>query len=285
MPYPYFSRNGAVLPIDQAIVRLDDVHYSYGFGVYETIRLSNGTMFFLEEHCERLMASAQAIDLTHRFSAEFIGQTIRELVRKNDVQTCNLKVLLIGGATAADATLYVMCLAPLFVDRALYKHGARAITQACERPFPQAKTLNMLPSYLAYRRAKAAGAYDALLVNRHGHITEGTRTNFFALKGRSLVTPPTADILPGVTRRHVLEVAQTHNFQVSEHPVTIAELGDYDSCFLTSTSSRILPLRTVDAQLIGPPSGPLQELMQAFRYSLKAVAGATPRPLQTQAID
>lgn len=264
MSYSYFSRNGEILPIDDATIPLSNVEYSYGFGVYESIRIANGTVYFLPEHCHRLMKSAEVISLEHNFTAEFVAQSISSLLAKNAAETCNIKVLLIGGRSAQAATLYILCLNPLFPNRKLYRNGVTAITYEYERDFPQAKTLNMLPSYLAYRQARAAGAYDALLINRDGNIIEGTRTNFFALKDRTIFTPPESVVLPGVTRHHVLEVARQNNYQLIEQQIPLTSLQEYDDFFLTSTSSKIMPLHSIDAQVIGVPGDELLNLMNLF---------------------
>ncbi len=267
MAYEFFSHNGHLLPTTQAVVPLDSIEYSYGYGVYETIRVSHGTAHFVDEHCARLQASADAIELEHSFKPSEIMQFITDLVHANEVETCNLKVLLIGGRTAAAAQLYIMCLAPYFVDRKLYKTGCHCTTYEYERMYPHAKTLNMLPSYLAYRSAVRAGAHDALLINRRGEITEGTRSNFFTLKDKTIYSPPEADILLGVTRDHALKAAKEQGFEIVERPIPLASLSDYDAAFLTSTSAKILPIRSVNTtSYVSIPSA-LTELMRLFNQT------------------
>jgi branched-subunit amino acid aminotransferase/4-amino-4-deoxychorismate lyase len=146
--YPYFSRNGQLLTIDKAVVPLDSVEYSYGFGVYETIRVTKSIPNFLDEHCARLMASAAAIGLEHLYESKIVQTAATDLLTANKVEACNLKILLVGGSGKETASLYILCLNPLFPDRKLYKSGVHTITKSVERPFPQAKTLNMLPSFL-----------------------------------------------------------------------------------------------------------------------------------------
>jgi branched-chain amino acid aminotransferase len=270
MPYKYFSHNGDIVPLEQASVPLSRVEYSYGFGVYETIRVSKGTVFFADEHCQRLMNSAQIIDLAHPFTSDFVLAAMQELIKQNDVETCNLKILLIGGPDPSSATLDILCLNPLFPDRNLYKTGATCITYNYEREFPGAKTLNMLSSYLAYREAARAGAYDALLINRQGCITEGTRTNFFAIQDRTLVSPPSDSILPGVTRDHVLKVARQQGFQIIEQDIKLSGLDQYDGAFITSTPIKILPLRSINNYTFKksvPPA--IKALMTAFEEYLQ----------------
>src|SRR5687767_649338 len=99
MKYSHFSHNGHVLPIEQAVVPLGNIEYSYGFGVYETIRLANDRIYFLEEHCRRLMDSAAIISLEHGFTPEFVKKSVKKLVEKAKPEACNIKVLLVGGKT------------------------------------------------------------------------------------------------------------------------------------------------------------------------------------------
>lgn len=264
IPYKYFSRNGEILPIEQATISLSNVEYSYGFGVYETVRTGKGQINFGPEHSQRLMESARLINLEHPFSAEFMEQSMTELVAKMEVATANLKVLLIGAPTPEQATLYILCLNPLFPDRKLYREGAHCITQPYERPIPHAKTLNMLQSYLAYRAAKQAGAYDALAINRDGCIVEGTRTNFFVIKDKTITSPPEADILLGVTRDKVLQTARQQGFEITEQAIPLENVNQYDGAFLTSTSTKIMPIRSIDEYRWEAISPALQALMQAF---------------------
>ena len=180
-------------------------------------------------------------------------------------------MLLIGAKNADDAQLNILCLNPLFPDRKLYTQGAHVITQHLERAFPQAKTLNMLPSYLAYRAAKAAGAYDALLINSRGCITEGTSTNFMAMKDRTIFSPPESDILPGVTRQNVLKIADKNGFTIHEQEIKLENIGQYNNLFLTGTSIKILPIRSVDKTEHKMPAPNLLELMQKFDQFLSSI--------------
>ena len=256
-----------IRPISEANVPLNSIEYAYGFGVYETIRVSNGKARFIGDHCRRLELSAQAIQLEHNFKPGKIEQYITELIDANGVKTCNLKLLLIGGKSAVDASLHILCLAPYFVDRKLYKTGCHCTTYECERMYPHAKTLNMLPSFLAFREAGRAGAHDALLINRRGEITEGTRSNFYVLRGNTIYSPPESDILLGVTRDHVLALARKDGFNIVHQPIPLESLGSYDAAFLSSTSAKILPIHSVDTFEYGTPPMQLTNLMQAFNHT------------------
>ena len=106
----------------------------------------------------------------------------------------------------------------------------------------------MLMSYLAYKKAKESGAYDALLVDNKGFVREGTRTNLFFTDGKKLFTPPLADVLNGVTRITLLDALRAKGIEVEERRLQLRELVKYTGYFLTSTSSKVLPISRIDGR-------------------------------------
>jgi branched-subunit amino acid aminotransferase/4-amino-4-deoxychorismate lyase len=128
MTFNYFSKNGKMFPSIEAVVPLSSVEYSYGFGVYESIRVARSTPFFIDDHIVRLMESARIIGLEHVFTGKDVKRNVKEVIAVNDAQNCNVKILLIGASKKEDAQLLVMCLNPLFPDRKLYRDGAIVTT-------------------------------------------------------------------------------------------------------------------------------------------------------------
>ena len=273
MSFTHFSFNGRLLPIDQATIPVTNIAFCYGFGVYESIRVSKGIIYFLQDHVDRLFHSANVLGIEHPFTKQNVEQYVQELCESIDVETYNLKMLLIGGKSTEDVLLYILPLKPLFPDKRLYRQGATAITTEYERAFPEAKTLNMLQSYLAYAEAKKAGAYDALLIDSEGCIREGTRTNFFTIKDKILYTTPLDLVLEGVTRKAVIHVATKHGFKVQERKITLKDLRKYDGAFVTGTSIKILPLKSIDDFEYPAISDKLKELMKNFRAFMKDCGG------------
>lgn len=262
MTGPYFSLNGELKPVAEASVPLDDLAYAYGFGVYETLKVRHGVVYFPEMHEDRLWHSARIVDLEHRFQPGDFRRYVDALVEANSVGDANLKALLIGGDSAAEARLFIVVLNPLFPDRKQYKQGATAISWRGERVYPQAKTLNMLVSYLAYRQAQSLGAYDALLVNRFGQVTEGTRTNFFITDGTALATAPSDQVLEGVTQLTVRQVIRDLGIALEERPLLLSEVSEWQGAFLTSTSTKIMPLKQIDETAL-----PLSPLVDRLRVA------------------
>jgi branched-chain amino acid aminotransferase len=273
MAIDYFSHNGKLCPLTDAVVPLNNIEYSYGYGVYETIRVTHGIIYFLTEHLTRLFESAATISLEHGLQAEAIEKSIQMLLEVNKLSDCNIKMLLIGGRTTEQADLYILTLNPLYPDRKLYRDGAALVTYDYERFLPHAKTLNMLPSYLAYKQAAKAGAYDALLIDRSRCITEGSRTNFFAVQGTTIVSPPESKILLGVMRSAMLQVAESLHFSVIERDIALNELAHFDAAFLTSTSSKIMPIRMVDDFVFPEVTTSLRTLMSGLDVFLKDCNG------------
>ncbi len=296
---PYFIHNGQLRPVEEAVTSIEDVNLIYGFGVYETLKIRRRVLYFPERHEHRLYESAQIIDLEHPFAEGEIVEAVRRLGAANRAENANVKILLIGGslnAGGADARLDIMLLAPLFPDRRLYKRGATAITVEAERHYPASKSLSMTVSTMAFRDAQRANAYDALLVNRHGQVTEGTRTNLYLIAEGSVVTPPTSQCLDGVTRETLIDVLREMAVPVVERPIRREELlrvgaataagagtpggaasDDSFGIFLSSTSTKVLPLSRIDATPV-PIPGLFVSIADRYNRYLRSYA-ETQAPL------
>ena len=247
------SLNGRLIPAGEAVTGVDDIDFTYGYGVYETLKVRKKILYFPGLHAERLLHSASVIGLAHNFTARELETWIRELARANAEADANIKILCIGGREARSARLYIMSLGPLFPDRKLYRDGASATIYRGERVFPGAKTLNMLVSTLAFRQAQAAGAYDALLCTREGLVTEGTRTNLFFTDGSAVYTPPADTVLEGVTKLTLSRALGEEDIPLTERPLPEAELSNWEGYFLTSTSTRVMPLARIAQRDFGVP--------------------------------
>ena len=274
MNFHYFSKNGELLPVEQAHISLFNVAYSYGFGVYETIKVRNGTPYFVDQHVERLEKSAEIIGLEHPYTQEQIKNFIAALLQKHThIAAGNIKLLLIGAEQKEDAQLFILLLSPLFPDRKLYTHGATVITAKYQRIFPNAKTLNMLGSYLAYKKAKSQGCYDALLLDEESNILEGTRTNFFAIKNTTIFTPPKEQVLEGVTRATVIAVAKQNGFRVEETAISVKQMETFDGAFLTSTSTKIIPIKQIDDMIFENIPENVKHVMKLYDTFLDTSGG------------
>ncbi len=239
--------NGELINESEANISIMDKGCFFDFSVYSSIKVIQEKIFFSEYHIDRLFKSARIIDLGHQFSEAEISQWLRLVVKKNKIKDAVLRMILIGDAEEnKNAKLYIFPVTGLtYYPDHFYKKGVKAITYLGERLVPQAKTKNMLLGFLAYREAKKRGAIDALLVDNENNIREGTQSNFFAIKGNVLVTPPKEKVLEGITKKIVLKVS-ADNFEIKEKDISLLNLKAYDEFFVTSTTKNVMPLNQID---------------------------------------
>lgn len=273
MKFKYFSANSKLTPIEKANIPLSSIEYSYGYGVYELLKIKNGILYFEKQHIERLLDSSAKLGIEHNFTHEQISKNIHDLIKNEEIISFNLKIILLGGRFLNDANLFIIPLSPLFLNRKYYKIGVKVCTYNFERLFPTAKTLNMLGSYLAFKKAREQNCYDALLINSNKIITEGTRSNFFAIKNKTIYTQSDDKILQGVTRKTVLYIAKNLGYSVEKRDIKINDLIKYDSYFLTSTSSKILPIKQIDDLVPIKISENLKLLMKDYDSFLASSKG------------
>jgi branched-chain amino acid aminotransferase len=281
----FCSLDGQLVPVEQATIAADDIHFAYGYGVYETLKVRKGVLHFPDLHIERLLRSARIIGLKHNWQAAELDRLLQDLIRANTQESSNIKMMLLGGPSPEKTRLYIMELAPFFPSRKSYATGIRAVLYSGERHYPGAKSLSMLLSTMAFRKASEHGAYDAVLVNREGHCTEGTRTNLFYTDGEELFTPPEHQVLSGVTRYTVIQAAREAGIRVSEQPLPVAELVSQEGLFLTSTSSKVIPVSRVEDYGYGlsstDPTTPAPGPLQAIEFDIPEIIRETARVYDT----
>jgi branched-subunit amino acid aminotransferase/4-amino-4-deoxychorismate lyase len=201
----------------------------------------------LSDHVERLFVSAQIIGLSHPYAPEEVARYINDLISTlGESDAYNIKILLIGAKEKEDCLLYVFPSFPRFPEKKNHRDGVKVISVPYQRSFPAAKTLNMLGSYLAFKKAREHDCYDALAVDTDGYITEGTMTNFFLVKGKTIVMPLSGKALLGITQKIILQLAPEHGFAVEERSVAVPDVSAYDGAFLTSTSTKVMPIKQID---------------------------------------
>jgi branched-chain amino acid aminotransferase len=129
----------------------------------------------------------------------------------------------------------------------MYLSGVQLVTYPHIRPNPGIKKWDDQFRTSVNRYIREHGVYEALLLNDKKQITEGSRSNLFFLDADSrLITPPRADILPGITRKYVLEICNIQGLEVIERPVYLKELDTLEACFISGTSPKVLPVWQID---------------------------------------
>lgn len=251
MEFYHVVLNGEIRPIGEAHVPLMSPALFSSFGVYETIEVVHGVAFHLEDHLARMIESTSMIEMDLPYRVEEMVTWARRLIREKGISDCRLRVVVLGASQPGEEVLVAMVPQPtLTFPRDEYIKGAQAICFSGQRAFPMCKSLNTLVNYLAQRQAARLGAREAILCSS-GTMTEGSRSNIFAVHGGAVTTPPAAHVLAGITRDIVIRLAGELGIPVAEGALTVRELEDYDEFFVTSTSMHIMPIVAVDGRPIG----------------------------------
>jgi branched-chain amino acid aminotransferase len=249
--------DGKFVPSHKAVIPVDDLAVLRGIGICDIMRTFNGIPYFIDEHIDRLMASGEKIGLTLSWSKEQIKQIVLETLKKNPVlDETNIRIVITGGSSpdfltpGGNPRLIVMVTPINKLPEKWYTHGVKVITLFQERPLAGAKVTAYIPAAMALNQAKAAGAVEAIYVNRKNQALEGTTSNLFAFFGTELVTPPPEGILKGITRKLVLSLASRF-FTVREQPLELNQLMAADEVFITGTNKGVVPVIQIDDTPIG----------------------------------
>ena len=247
--------NGDFVSLKDAALPVRDLSILRGYGVFDFLRTYNGKPLNLRRNLRRLQTSARHVLLHLPWSIDELEQIVLDTLSRNTIPEVSIRIVVTGGMAVDGITppetpslLVLVTPVPIYPAEC-YSQGVKVITVETERYIPGAKTINYIPAIMALRKAKAANALEALYVNRQQHILEGTTTNFFIFQGSKLITPGD-DILPGITRDVVLELAQ-NSFEVIERPILFDDLPLADEAFITASNKEIMPVRQVNDVIIG----------------------------------
>jgi branched-chain amino acid aminotransferase len=273
--------NGDFVPWDEAKVHVLSHGLHYGTGVFEGIRAyetERGTAVFRHrDHLVRLERSARMYYLQLPFQIDTLQEATHELIRRNKLRSCYIRPIAFRGY--GEMGLYAQS-APVDVVIAVWPWGAylgeeskrtgvRAKVSSWRRIspaglIPHAKASGQyLNSVLAKTEATAAGYEEAILLDQHGNVSEGSGENVFVVRDGVICTPPhTAAILDGITRNSVVQIARDLGYAIEERDIARAELYLADEVFLTGTAAELVPVREVDDHPLGEP-GEITRVMQA----------------------
>jgi branched-chain amino acid aminotransferase len=267
---PIYYLNGQFLDAQSATLALNDLGLVRGYGVFDYLRTYQGRPFKLREHVQRLLTSAHAIALDLPWSCAEIEAIVEETLRRNVCSEAGIRIVATGGPSddfmlpQGDPTLAVL-VTPLAPNLpAETERGVKLITVTLDRFMPTVKSLNYIGAIMATQQAKAARAVEALYRDGDGDLSECTRSNFFVIRGRQLLTPR-ENVLAGITKAVVMEIA-ADELDVVEGSLHYDELAACAEAFITSTTKEILPVVQVDDRLIGngQPGAQTRKLIHLF---------------------
>ena len=273
--------NGEYMPRDQAVVSADDRGFLLSDGIYEVTPAYGGRFFRGDRHMARMARGLAALRIdydTGRLPP--IKQRLLELNGLADADFAYVYMQVTRGAAprthyfppnSVGPTVYAYARPHQRPSPATWARGYRAIT-APDRRWARVdiKSIALLPNVLAMQAAVDAGVDDVIVV-RDGVAIEGAHSNFFAVSGAALVThPATHQILHGITREYVLELAAGLGIPVEVRPLAVEELATASEAFLTGTTTEVHPIVEIDGRPVGDGAvGPVaKRLSWAFREGL-----------------
>lgn len=265
MPLPiYVSRNGVLISPAQAAVSVFNPALYGAFGVYESLQVVNGRAFEQTAHLSRLAHSAEIIGLPLPADLSTVHRWIAQVLAANEAGDCTLRLFVVGADQASEITAYLWPQPPTRYPAHYYTQGASTITFEAQRFLPEAKSLNTLASHLAQRAARAAGVHEGLL-HHDGFLTEGASSNLFAVVGDEVLTPSARQVLSGVTRDLVIDLARREGIAVRELALPLTDRPQWTECFITSTSRHVMPVTIIDGKPVGDGQvGPLTARLHAL---------------------
>ncbi|PXW55535.1 D-amino-acid transaminase [Methylobacterium sp. B4] len=272
--------NGAFLPLDEARLPVMDRGFLFADGIYEVAAVLHGRLVDNAAHLARLDRSLSEIGIRNPHTAEAWERLETELVAKNGVREGLVYIQVTRGVAERDFSFPKGDVAPTvvmftqekaIVNNPLAESGARAITVPDLRwKRRDIKSVALLAQVLAKQQASEAGVAEAFMVE-DGVVTEGSSsTVFIVTQAGALVTRPLSNaILPGITRKAVLALAQETGRPFEERLINVRELSEAAEAFYTSASAFVMPVVEIDGKALGdgrpgPVARRLRELYFAF---------------------
>jgi branched-chain amino acid aminotransferase len=270
----YIYLNGKLVPSKGALISVFDHGFLYGDGIYETMRVYDRAIFKLHEHLQRLFRSASLIGLSIPLESDSLKISVYETLIANGFRNAYIRVTVSRGrgAIGLDPDLCTepttVIIAQEFKDypQTFYKDGISLIIAETKRNLreaidPRIKSLNFLNNILAKIEAKKRGAYEAVMLNASGKVTEGTISNIFFYKNGILCTPsPDCGILDGITRGIVIDLAKRADLRVKEGKFRKDDLYSADEVFITNTTTEVMPVSKIDDRRY--PVGDIAKLLR-----------------------
>jgi branched-chain amino acid aminotransferase len=274
--------NGRITPECEAVISVFDHGFLYGEGVYETMRTYHGRPFLFDRHMRRLRRSASMIELPLPFSDDQLAAQIRATqdAAKLDGEAY-IRVLVTRGVgeltydlnATPNPSLVIIVKPQVDPPADAYDKGVRVVIVDVVRNHPATvnpmiKSNNLMNSALAMQQALRSHAFEGVMRNYKGELTECTTANLFIVKNNVVLTPPLeAGLLPGITREYLFDVGKDIGIEVTETILGDDDLFRADEAFLTSTTRELVPIVTVNDRMVGNgrPGPVTWKLLNAFR--------------------
>jgi D-alanine transaminase len=256
--------NGRYLPRAQARVDVEDRGYQFSDGVYEVCEVRGSRLIDERRHLARLDRSLSELKIESPMPRAALGVVLREVVQRNRIRDGLVYIQVSRGVARRDHAFPAAGTPPSIVVTAksidiaanekVAADGVAVITMPDERwARVDIKSLSLLPNVLAKQAAREQGAREAWLVDKTGHITEGSSSNAWIINrdGKLLTRHLDHGILPGITRAVLIESLKSHGVELEERAFTIEEAYAAREAFITSATQSVMPVVSIDGRPVG----------------------------------
>lgn len=257
--------NGKFVNWNDAKIHVLTHSLHYGLGVFEGIRFYDtdygAAVFRLKEHIERLFKSADRAMMKIPYSQKEIIEAIKETVRINKINQGYIRPIIFYGygkmGLIPEWANIEIAIAVWPWGSYLGEESIKVKTSSFVRIHPKTTytdakiTGHYVNSILASLEARRGGFQEALLLDYQGNVAEGPGENIFIVKNHKIVTPPLGNILPGITRISIIELARDEGYQVEERILNLPEIKSSDETFFTGTAAEITSIKQIDETIIG----------------------------------
>lgn len=246
--------NGDWIEAEKATLHISDLSVQRGYAVFDFFRTVNHKPLFLDDHLARLQHSSSILRLAIPYNTEQLKNIVTGLLQRNQLQTSGIRITVTGGYAADTYSIstpnIIITQSALTMDEVFDENkGIHLITAEYVRELPTVKSINYLMGVYLQQQVKDAGANDVLYV-KDGFISELPRSNVFIVSQNNELLTPDRNVLFGITRKHILELAGTFLI-VKEQLITLQDVQSAKEVFVSSTTKRLLPVFSVDGKIIG----------------------------------
>lgn len=259
--YPYCFFNGQITKSNKPLIRVNDISILRGYAAFDFMRIYDGKPFQFKDHMLRFKNTAKVMGLKNPFSDTQIKEALNQLILKNKKKEYQVRFVLTGGETKNGLEPSIPVFYILFeklsnLPDSVYKNGAKLITQEYQRLIAEAKHSDYSQAVLLQKKKLKENAIE-ILYTWNNTVLEASTSNIFIVKDKTLYTPK-ENILRGITRKLVLQIAIKLGYKAIEKEISIKELLQADEVFLSATNKKVLPIVQIDSHIIG--NGEVEEV-------------------------
>ena len=269
MSNPVIFQDNRYITADRAVISPFDPGFMHGDGIFETIRLYQGLPFKLELHRQRLERGLEVLDIPKPEMIDKLADIITHLSSRNHLQNIQgmVRIMISRGQEATGPTVIIQA-SPLDIKEIRKRQqGMKTIILPWKRdpnnPLLGIKTMNYLENKHGRKLAVRQGADEGIFLNHDGELCEGTFSNLFLVGRDFVVTPPIeAGLLPGITRKTIIECCRRAGVDCREEGVNLNDLSSFRGGFLSSSLMELAPLENLGPRRFNPVV--IQDIMQTL---------------------